>query len=142
MPRSWSLRAVTGPTPTAARPGGWRKAISPSGGTTGSPSGLATPLATLARNFVRATPTVIASPTSSRTRPRASAAMSAGSPDTRRRPVTSRKASSIEPLDQRRGLLEHLEHRLAGLRVRRHAGLDTASGQRRRACRPPMAVHT
>ena len=29
----------------------------PSGGTTSSPSGLATPLATLARNFVRATPT-------------------------------------------------------------------------------------
>ena len=63
-PRAWSLRAVTGPTPQSRSTGsGCRNASSPSGGTTSRPSGLATPLATLARNFVRATPTVIGSPT-------------------------------------------------------------------------------
>ena len=46
---------------------GWRNSSSRSGGTTSRPSGFATPLATLARNFVRATPTVIGSPTCSRT---------------------------------------------------------------------------
>ena len=38
-----------------------------SGGTTSNPSGLATALATFARNFVRATPTVMGKPTRSRT---------------------------------------------------------------------------
>ena len=51
--------------PTAARPAaGAGTSSSPSGGTTSRPSGLATPLATLARNLVRATPTVIGRPTS------------------------------------------------------------------------------
>ena len=63
IPLPWSLSAVTGPTPHSRSTGsGWRKASSPSGGTTSRPSGLATPLATLARNFVRATPTVIGRP--------------------------------------------------------------------------------
>ena len=53
-------------------------------------------LATLARNFVRATPTVIGSPTRSRTSARRRPAISPGSPLTRRRPPTSRKASSME----------------------------------------------
>jgi hypothetical protein len=57
---------------------------------------LATPLATLARNFVRATPTVIGSPTSAATRCRSRAAMSRGSPAIRRSPPTSRNASSME----------------------------------------------
>ena len=57
MPRDRSFAAVTGPTPQSRSTGsGWRKPSSSSGGTTSRPSGLATPLATLARNFVRATP--------------------------------------------------------------------------------------
>ena len=51
-----------------------------SGATTSRPSGLATPLATLARNFVRATPTVIGSPTSARIAARSRAAIWRGVP--------------------------------------------------------------
>lgn len=69
---------------------------SASGATSSKPSGFATPLATLARNFVRATPTVIGSPTSSRTRCRNRCAMATGGPSIRCSPATSRKASSIE----------------------------------------------
>ena len=59
---------VAGPTPHSRSTGsGCRNASSASGGTTSSPSGFATALATLARNLVRATPTVIGSPTRSRT---------------------------------------------------------------------------
>ena len=57
---------------------------------------MATPLATLARNFVRAIPTVIGKPTRSRTSPRSRAAISTGVPESRLTPRTSRKASSIE----------------------------------------------
>ena len=63
---------------------------------TSSPSGLATPLATLARNFVRATPTVIGRPTLASTSRRSRAAISAGVPAIRRSPPTSRNASSID----------------------------------------------
>ena len=55
-----------------------------------------TALATLARYFVRAIPTEIGSPTSSRTRRRSATAMSTGSPTSRRSPPTSRNASSME----------------------------------------------
>jgi hypothetical protein len=57
---------------------------------------LATALATLARNFVRATPTLIGSPISSRTRRRSLTAISSGVPAKCSMPPTSRKASSIE----------------------------------------------
>jgi hypothetical protein len=50
----------------------------------------------LARNFVRATPTVIARPTSASTARRKPAAISTGGPAMRRRPATSRNASSID----------------------------------------------
>ncbi len=60
------------------------------------PSGLATPLATLAKNLVRAIPTVIGSPTSSTTVQRRRAAISTGLPAMRPRPETSRNASSME----------------------------------------------
>jgi hypothetical protein len=50
----------------------------------------------LARNFVRATPTVIGSPTRSRTSARSRPAISAGVPRIFSSPPTSRKASSIE----------------------------------------------
>ena len=63
MPSAWSFSAVTGPTPHSRSTGSaCRNASSRSGGTTSRPSGFATPLATLARNFVRAMPTVIGSP--------------------------------------------------------------------------------
>ena len=66
IPRPRSLSAVTGPTPQSRSTGSaWRKTSSRSGGTTSRPSGLATPLATLARNFVLATPTVMGRPTRS-----------------------------------------------------------------------------
>jgi hypothetical protein len=60
------------------------------------PSGLATPLATFARNFVLAIPTVIGSPTRSRTAHRNCSATSVGVPESRLSPRTSRNASSID----------------------------------------------
>ena len=54
---------------------------------TSSPSGLATPLATLARNFVQARPTVMASPTSSLTSWRKRTAISVGVPEMWRMPA-------------------------------------------------------
>ncbi len=97
IPRSRSLAEVTGPTPHRRSIGnGCRNAISPPGGTTSSPSGLATALATFARNLVRATPTVIGRPTCSRTWRRSRTAISGAAPAIRRRPRTSRNASSID----------------------------------------------
>ena len=62
-PRACSFTAVLSPTPHSRSTGsGCRKAGSSEGCTTNSPSGLATPEATLARNLVRATPTVIGNP--------------------------------------------------------------------------------
>jgi hypothetical protein len=57
---------------------------------------LATALATFARNFVRATPTVIGRPTRSSTSRRNRTAISVGVPEIRPIPRTSRNASSIE----------------------------------------------
>ncbi len=57
---------------------------------------MATPLATFARNFVRATPTVTRIPTRSSTSRRRCTAISLGVPEIRRSPPTSRNASSIE----------------------------------------------
>ncbi len=97
MPSRCSFSAVTAPTPQSRSTGsGCRNCSSRSGSTTSRPSGLLTALATLARNFVRATPTEIASPTSTRTRSRSAAATTSGVPARRRRPPTSRKASSID----------------------------------------------
>ena len=97
MPRLWSFSAVTRPTPHSRSTGsGCRKPSSSSGGTTRSPFGFATALATFARNFVRAIPTVIGSPTCSSTRCRSLTAMSVGGPASLWSPRTSRNASSIE----------------------------------------------
>ena len=91
MPCACSFSAVFAPTPHSRRTGsGCRNASSRSGGTSSSPSGLASWLATLARNLVRAMPTVIGSPTRSRTLARSVAAISTGVPDTRHRPPTRR----------------------------------------------------
>ncbi len=89
--------AVFSPTPHSRSTRiGRRNASSPSGGTSSSPSGLALPEATLARNFVRATPTLTARPASSWTRRRSRCATATGDPTLRRSPPTSRNASSID----------------------------------------------
>ncbi len=122
MPCACSFSAVFTPTPHSRRTGsGCRNASSRSGGTSSSPSGLASWLATLARNLVRAMPTVMGSPTRSRTFARSCAPISTGVPDTRARPDTSRNASSTDSGSTiGAGVVEHLEHRVAGRRVRRH----------------------
>ena len=126
IPRAWSLPAVTTPTPQSRSTGsGWRKASSPSGGTTSRPSGLATPLATLARNFVRATPTVIGRPD-----PLAHLAPQAlgdrhGRPGDPLHPAhVEERLVDREPLDQRRRVVEDAVHRPARLGVGREARLD------------------
>jgi hypothetical protein len=60
------------------------------------PSGLASPLASLARNLVAATPTEQVIPCSSYTRSRISWAIADGDPSRRTAPRTSRKASSSD----------------------------------------------
>ncbi len=122
MPRSWSFAAVTGPTPQSRSTGsGWRNSSSPSGGTTSRPSGLATPLATLARNFVRATPTVIGSPTSSSTpRPQLARRSPPAARDRSQPADVEERLVDREPLDERRRVVEHREHGLARLGVGRH----------------------
>ena len=106
---------------------------------------MATPLATLARNFVRATPTVIGSPT------RASTSARSRPGDLHRRAGDPPQPADVEerlvdrqPLDQRRGVLEDLEHRLAGLGVRRHPRVDhdRAAGTAGSAWPPLIAVRT
>ena len=91
MPRSARRCRVTGPTPHIRPTGsGSRNARSRSGSTTTSPSGLATWDATLARCLVRAAPTEIGSPTSSRTR-RADRSRDRG-----RRPEQVHRAGDVE----------------------------------------------
>ena len=63
-------------------------------GTTSRPSGLARVEASLATNFVEATPTLQVMPCSSCTRERIASAMTAGGPSRRIAPATSRNASS------------------------------------------------
>ena len=144
-PRAWSLAAVFAPTPhTRSTGSGCRNVGLPSGGTTSRPSGLATALATLARNLVRATPTVIARPTSSRT----SAAQRGG--DVHRRAGDAPQPADVEEglvdrdaLDERGRVLEHGEHGLARLGVGLEAGRhDDRPGHRRCASPPPIAVRT
>ena len=117
---------MTGPTPQSRSTGsGCRNASSRSGGTTSRPSGFATALATLARNFVLATPTVIGSPTRSSTSRRSRSAISTGVPKARSTPRTSRNASSIEsPSTSGVVVLEHLEDGLARLDVGGEARRD------------------
>ena len=105
---------------------------------------MATRLATLARNFVLATPTVIGRPTSAATARRRRAATSSADPAMRRRPDTSRNASSIDT-GSTSGVVESntaKTARLAPVYAAMRGGTTTASGQRRRASRPPMAVRT
>src|SRR6266566_540515 len=88
--------AVAGPTPhTHSKGRGWRNASSRSGGTAIRPSGFATPLATFARNLVRAMPTVTGNPT--RSRPAARRQHDTASDDHR----ASAKARVVPLLDRR-----------------------------------------
>ena len=121
-PRSWSFAAVTRPTPQSRSTGsGWRKPSSSSGGTTSRPFGFATALATFARNFVRAIPTVIGRPTSSRTRSRNRAAICGGCPGEAFEPAdVEERLVDREPLHERRRVLEDREDGLARLRVGGH----------------------
>ena len=126
MPSWCSRAAVAGPTPQSASTGsGCRNASSRSGGTSSSPSGFATPLATLARNFVRAIPTVSGRPTSSSTRRRSRAAISSGVPAMPPHPAhVEERLVDRQPLDERRRVLEDAVDGLARLRVRVHARPD------------------
>ena len=134
-----------GRRPIAARPGaGGGTLNSPSEGTVSSPSGLATPLATLARNFVRAIPTVTGRPTSSRAARLRRAAISGAEPASRSRPRTSRKASSIERPSTSGVVSSNSSNRslLACAYADMRGRTTTACGQSWRACLPPMAVRT
>ena len=80
-PRAWSFSSDAGPMPQIRSIGnGRRKPSSASGATIRTPSGFAVRLATFARNFVRAPPTVIGSPTSARTSWRSRRAIANGDP--------------------------------------------------------------
>ena len=80
-PHLRSFSEVTRPTPQSRSIGsGCRNLSSSCGGTRRRPLGFATPLATLARNFVLATPTVIGKPTCSSTSLRSFAAISTRRP--------------------------------------------------------------
>ena len=145
-PRSCSfLRRHLADAPQPLRPAaGAGTPSSPPGSTTSSPSGLATALATLARNFVRATPTEIGSPASSRTR-------GAARRDLRRRAGDPLHPADVEErlvdrqsLDQRGGVIEDREDRACSPPNRRPsaAGTTTACGHSLRARCPPIAVRT
>ena len=140
MPSRCSFSAVTAPTPQSRSTGsGSRNACSRSGSTTSSPSGLLTALATFARNLVRATPTEIASPTSS-AHPLAQShrdllgrARDAAEPaDLQERLVDG------EPLDERRRVAEDREHVAAGRGVGIHPRRDD-HGIRAQLARLPAA---
>ena len=110
-PTSWSFAAVTAPTPQRrSTASGRRNSSSPVGSTRSRPSGFATPLATLARNFVRATPTVMLRPTSAAT-------CSRRLRDLERGPGYSAQAANVQKrfidrdaLDQRGRVIEHRKH--------------------------------
>ena len=145
MPWACNLSAVLAPTPQSLRTGsGCRKANSRSGGTSSRPSGLASWLATLARNLVRAMPTVMGSPTRSRTAARSWAAICTGVPDTLPSPPTSRKASSTDT-GSTRGVVSRNTSNTAALASEyadMRGGTTMACGHSCLAWRPPIAVRT
>jgi len=105
---------------------------------------LATPLATFARNLVRATPTVIGNPTCARTSRRSRAAISTGVPLIRCSPPTSRNASSMDSPSTSGVVCLNTSNtaRLAAVYADIRGGTTTARGHSCRACRPPIAVRT
>src|ERR687898_432631 len=114
------------------------------GGTTSNPSGFATALATLARNFVRATPTVIGSPTRSRTSRRSRSAIFTGAPKARSIPLTSRNASSIDRPSTRGDVSPKSSNpaQLASTYAEKRGLTTTACRHRARARRSLIAVRT
>ena len=103
----------------------WRNASSRSGCTTSRPSGLATPLATFARNFVLATPTVIGKPTRSRTSRRETNGDRRGTAREPSHPAhVEERLVDRHAFDQGRGVLEDPVDRLARLDVGGHARRD------------------
>ena len=103
---------------------------------------MATPLATLARNFVRATPTVTGRPTFSSTSRRSRTAISVGVPEIRRSPPTSRNASSIDRPSTNGVVSSNTRNiaLLASLYASIRGRTTTACGQSRRASAPPIGV--
>lgn len=86
--------------------------------------GLGHPAATLARNLVLATPTVIGRPTPSRMSRRNLAAIWARTRDPLEPANVEQSLVDRKPFDERRGLFEDPEHRLARLGVRRRPRPD------------------
>ena len=103
---------------------------------------MAAALATLARCLVRATPTVIGSPTSSRTRRRSLAAMSLGRPAIRSMPCTSRNASSIDSPSTSGVVSRKISNTalLASEYASKRQFTTIACGHSFFACHPPIAV--
>ena len=102
-------------------------------------------LATLARNLVRAMPTVIGRPTRSRTcRAQLRGDLAPACPDTRRSPETSRNASStlsgstMGVVSWKTSNTASLAFEYADIR----GGTTMACGHSARAWRPPIAVRT
>ena len=93
---------------------------------------------------MRATPTVIGRPTSSRTRRRSRAAISGGVPAKRSMPRTSRKASSIDSASTTGAVSSKISKTalLASTYASNRQGTITASGHRCRARPPPMPLCT
>ncbi len=91
---------------------------------------------------MRATPTVIGSPTSAATRLRSRAAMSCGEPAIRRMPRTSMNASSIDSPSTTGDVSSKTSKtaRLASVYALMRGGTTIARGHRRRAVAPPIAV--
>ncbi len=100
--------------------------------------------ATFARNFVRATPTVIGSPTRSATSRRSRCPICSGVPAMRRSPPTSRNASSTESPSTRGVVSSKTSNtaRLASEYADMRGSTTTASGQSRSACRQFIGVRT
>ena len=137
-PRRAASPPSPGPTPHSRSTGsGCRNVELPPGRHQEQPVGLRDPLATFARNLVLATPTVIASPTSSRTRaPQLHGDLERRAGDPPQPAHVEERLVDRDPLDHRRGVVEDLEDRLARLRVGRiRGGTTTACGHSRRACR-------
>ncbi len=146
MPRSWSLRAVTAPTPQSRSTGsGCRNVELAVGRHDEQAVGLGDPARDLREELGARDADGDAQPDPFEhvaAQPRR---------DLDRRARDAGQAADVEerlvdrePLDERRRVGEHLEHRLARLGVGRHARRhdDRAHGQSRRACAPPIAVRT
>ena len=130
--------------PTGARPAaGAGTPARRSGGTSSSPSGLPTPLATLARNFVRAIPTVTARPTWSLIRARSrSRDLPRRAGDPLHPAHVQERLVDRQPLHLRRRVLEDREHRLARLHVggEPRATPPPPAGTAAAPAPPPIAV--